>query len=281
MSNKEYLNLWLTQAFTKLIAQHTGLAIRERDQTVLSEKIFLRMKSIKLDFPEEYYELLETKSAESYQEWQNLVILLTNIESYFFRDKGQLNLLQHRLLPEIIKRCAESKTIRICSAGCSSGEEPYSLAILLKEMIPNLKQWNISILGIDLNKVALEKAKKGIYTAWSFRSVDAEIKQRYFQFTSNQYELDPEIKQMVKFQPFNLVKEPFPHPACELRDMDLIVCRNVFIYFEESAITHVLGKFYHALQPSGYLLTGHAELYGRNLSEFQTKVFPESLVYQR
>jgi len=281
VSSQEYLNLWLTQAFTKLIAQHTGLAIRERDQTVLSEKIFLRMKSLKLDFPEEYYELLESKSPKSHQEWQDLVIFLTNIESYFFRDKGQLNLLQYRLLPEIIKRQAKTKTIRICSAGCSTGEEPYSLAILLKEMIPNLEQWNLKILGVDINQQALEKAKKGIYTAWSFRNVDAAIKQRYFQFTNNQYYLDQQIKQMVKFQIFNLVKEPFPHPACELRDMDLIVCRNVFIYFEEAAIINVLGKFYHALQPSGYLLTGHAELYGRNLSGFQTKVFPESLVYQR
>ncbi|MEW6493374.1 MAG: protein-glutamate O-methyltransferase CheR [Cyanobacteriota bacterium] len=281
MSNIESLSEGLKQAFIRLITKHTGLEIRERDRATLSEKIALRMKALKLDFPELYYQFLETTTPESHQEWQKLVILITNIESYFFRDKELFSLLRNHLIPELIERKRTNKTIRICSAGCSSGEEPYSLAILLKELIPDIEQWNVMILGIDINTVALQKAQSGIYTPWSFRQVEEEIKQRYFQGVNNQYHLDPFIKQMVKFQPINLVKDSYPRSNSELREIDLILCRNVFIYFESSAIAKVLGKFYHVLQPLGYLITGHAELYSQNLSQFQTKVFPEALVYQR
>jgi chemotaxis protein methyltransferase CheR len=281
VSNPPSLSEGLKQAFIRLIAKHTGLEIRERDKAALSEKIFLRMKALKLDIPEAYYQLLTTLSPESHQEWRNLVILLTNIESFFFRDKDQFALLRDRILPELIQRKQNHKTIRICSAGCSSGEEPYSLAILLKELVPDLEQWNLTILGIDINQEALEKAKAGIYRPWSFRRVDTGIVQRYFSLKNNSYHLNPAIKQMVKFQTLNLVKEPFSNNNFNLQELDLIICRNVFIYFEPSAIEKVLDKFYNALQPLGYLITGHAELYGQDLSQFQTKVFPESVVYQR
>jgi len=281
VSNTDYLSVGIKQAFIRLITKHTGLEIRERDQVTLSEKIFLRMKALQLSFPEDYYQLLESPTFDSHQEWQKLVVLITNLESYFFRDKEQLNMLRNHLLPELINRKKNNKTIRLCSAGCSTGEEPYSLAILLKELLPDLEEWNLLILGIDINQEALQKAKEGIYRPWSFRNTSAAIKQRYFQVINNQYHLAPQIKQMLTFQSLNLVKEPFPQPNSELRDFDLILCRNVFIYFEASAIAKVLDKFYHALQPLGYLITGHAELYGQKLSQFQTKVFPESLVYQR
>lgn len=281
MLNPQILSEDLRQAFIRLITKHTGLQIRERDKAALIEKILLRMKVLKLDIPETYYQLLSSSSPESRLEWKNLVILLTNIESYFFRDTEQFTLLRDRILPELIKRKQNTKTIRLCSAGCSSGEEPYSLAILLKELLPNLEEWNLVVLGIDINQDALQKAKTGIYRPWSFRRVDLEMVQRYFRLTNNQYHIDSSIKQMVNFQNLNLVKQFIPQSNSELGELDLIVCRNVFIYFEPAAIAHVLNQFYEALTPLGYLITGHSELYGQNLSLFQTKVFPESVVYQR
>lgn len=281
MSNQRFLSEDLKQAFIRLIAKHTGLEIRERDKPALSEKIALRMKALKFNIPEIYYQLLNSSTPESRQEWERLAILLTNIESYFFRDKDQFALLRDRILPELIQRKQDRKTIRICSAGCSSGEEPYSLAIMLKELLPELEEWNLTILGIDINQEALEKAKKGIYRPWSFRRVDREIVQRYFQLKNDEYYLDASIKQMVAFKTLNLVNEGFPIRNSELSEFDLILCRNVFIYFDSPAIEQVLNKFYNALQPFGYLITGHAELYGQNLSQFQTKIFPESVVYQR
>ncbi len=281
MSKTEFLSAELRQTFVQLIAQQTGLEMRQRDQSALNEKIYLRMKALKIDLPETYYQLLKNQTRDSHKEWQNLVEDLTNNESYFFRDQEQFNLLRNHILPELITRNENNKTLRICSAGCSSGEEPYSLAILLTELIPNLEQWNLIIFGIDINQVALQKAKTGIYSPWSFRRVDEEIKRRYFRLSNNQYYINQKIKQMISFLTLNLVNDQFPLPNSELRELDLIICRNVFIYFEAPAIAKVLDKFYQALQPFGYLITGHTELYNQNLSNFQTKVFPESLIYQR
>jgi chemotaxis protein methyltransferase CheR len=275
------LNAELQQYFIRLIAEQTGLEIKAHDRASLSTKLLLRMRALKLSSPELYYQLLDAKTMESYQEWQNLIALLTNPESYFFRDQYQFNLLRNQIFPALIQRKQANKTIRICSAGCSTGEEPYSLAILLQELIPDLEQWKLTILGVDINSVFLEKAKAGVYRSWSLRRLDPAIQQRYFRVVNDDYHIDPRIKQLLKFQTLNLVSDPFPQLSSEMREMDLILCRNVFIYFEESAIAKVLDKFYHTLQPLGYLLTGHAELHAQNLSRFQTQVFPESLVYQR
>jgi chemotaxis protein methyltransferase CheR len=281
VTNTKSLSEELTQAFIELIAYQTGLDIRQREQTAFIEKISSRMKALKLSLPEHYYHFLESATIESLKEWRKLVVLLTNTDSYFFRDQGQFSVLRNHIFPEIIKRKQLNKTIRICSAGCSTGEEPYSLAILLREIIPNIEEWKIMIFGLDINQAALNKAQTGIYTSWSFRNSPAEIIQRYFLLINDHYLIDREIKQMVKFINFNLVKDPLPQFSFQLRDLDLIICRNVFIYFDVAAIAKVLDKFYHTLQPLGYLLTGHTELSSQNLNNFQTKVFPESLIYQR
>lgn len=281
VSPTEPLSAERREAFVRLIAKHTGIEIRARDQMSLSTKIFSRMKVLELDSSIAYYQLLDSSTADSHQEWLDLVTLLTNGESYFFRDTEQFSLLRNQILPELIQRNQDHKTLRICSAGCSSGEEPYSIAILLKELIPDLEQWNILILGVDIDQTAIEKAKKAIYTPWSFRSVDPNVKQQYFQLIHDRYRLNQSIKEMVQLQTLNLIKDEFPQQDSELRDMDLIICRNVFIYFERLAIAKVISKFYHTLKPLGYLLTGHAELSSQNLNLFQIKVFPESLIYQR
>jgi len=279
--SKPELSISQKEDFIRLIAQHTGLKTREQDQDAFTEKILLRMKDLKLTSAADYYQLLANNSLASEQEWDKLFFLLTNTESYFFRDQGQFDLLRNHVVPEIIERQKPTKTIRICSAGCSTGEEPYSLAILLKELIGEIAQWNINIFGIDINQEALKKAKTGIYSAWSFRSVNEAIQRRYFRAINNQYHLLPEIKQMVKFHQVNLFKDALPQPNLDLINFDLIICRNVFIYFEAKAVGNVINKFYQSLQPLGYLLTGHAELYGQNLSKYQVKIFPDSIIYQR
>ncbi|AOY82420.1 tetratricopeptide repeat protein [Moorena producens JHB] len=281
MSNTESLSVELKQAFLRLIAQQTGLVIKEADQDNLIETILVRIKFLKFGSPESYYQLLKSSTIESNQEWQNLVRFLTNNETYFWRDKGQFNTLKNYIIPKIIQQQNNHKTIRICSAGCSTGEEPYSLAILLHKLLPDLERWKVTIFGIDINQDALKTAKKGIYSSWSFRSLNPDRKSDYFRIINNYYHIDNCIKKMVTFKTVNLIKDSFKKQNSELKDLDLILCRNVFIYFEYSAKAKVLDKFYHSLKPLGYLITGHGELYGHNLSKFQTKVFPESLVYQR
>lgn len=272
------LNSELSQSFTELIAENVGLATQSLDRRAINEKLFLRINALGLA-PDSYYRLLKAATPESHQEWQQLISLLTNNETYFFRDKEQLNSLRSRILPELIER-KQNKTLRICSAGCSTGEEPYSLAILLQELLPNVHQWQILLLGIDIDEAALQRARQGVYTAWSFRGVDEQVKQRYFQQVGNQYHLASEIKRMVKFKTVNLVKDPFPQPNSDLRDMDLLICRNVFIYFDSITIGKILEKIYSTLHPQGYFVTGHTEL-NRQTSRFQKQAFPESIVYRR
>ena len=291
------MNEALIQRFIQLISINTGLHIREQDQEALAKKIWARLKFLRLSRPEDYYQLLAGNSQESNSlgdtlrelEWRELTRLLTTGESYFFRDKGQLNLLKNKIIPQLIEaknsaintKKGEKRTLRIWSAGCSTGEEPYSLAIIIREILTDWEDWNILILGTDINPKAIEKAKQGIYSPWSFRLVDHQLQTQYFHQRQTDWELDQKIRQMVTLRYGNLVKDSYPNSASDIYNMDLIICRNVFVYFEPQAIGLVVNKFYNTLVPGGYLLTGHTELYNQNLGGFQVKVFPESVLYQR
>ena len=279
----------LLERFIQLINSHAGLQNRAQDRKALSQKLSARMKSLKLSQPEEYYQILKGDTDQSHHEWRQLMLLLTTNETYFFRDKGQFSLLRDRLLPQLIaKKRQEQRAIgkpkpslRLWSAGSSTGEEPYSLGIIIKELIPDWQNWDIFILGTDINIDALERAKQGIFSSWSFRMVDPAIQRQYFQPWKGEWKLDETIRRMVTLQQGNLVKDIYPNPASTIHSMDLIICRNVFVYFDERSISIVLQKFANTLTSVGYLITGHAELYGQELSLFKSTVFPESIVYQR
>jgi chemotaxis protein methyltransferase CheR len=275
------------QLFVQLIAAHTGLQIRPQDRSALSQKILNRMNAVKIAFPDKYYQMLAAPSPESQREWREIALLLTTNESYFMRDKGQFSLLEKVIFPELIQhkrklheRLGIQPTLRIWSAGCSTGEEPYSLVILLKQLIPDWDKWKILVLGTDINQKAIEKAQRGIYSPWSFRLVDPEVQRRYFDRRKTEWEIDCKLRQFVSFSHVNLVTDNFPKINTDLHNMDLILCRNVFVYFENQYISQVLKKFAKTLRPGGYLMTGHAEVHSHRMNEFQPKVFPESVVYQ-
>ncbi|MGL4375255.1 MAG: CheR family methyltransferase, partial [Microcoleaceae cyanobacterium] len=160
------MNEILLEKFIHLISQYTGLQIRPQDRKNFSQKLGVRMKSLKISYPEKYYELLDYPSPESQKEWRELILHLTVTESYFWRDKGQLEILHNIILPELIetKKIACQtlgipKSLRLWSAGCSTGEEPYSLAMLVKELLPDWQEWNLLILGTDINEEVMEKAR--------------------------------------------------------------------------------------------------------------------------
>lgn len=274
----------------RLITTTLGLQLRNQDEVAIAHKLNARSQTLGLPSLTAYYTLLTaSESPRQQQEWRWLIESLTTTESYFFRDKGQFSLLRHQVLPELItqkrQQAAASLTVRpslrIWSAGCSSGEEAYSLAILLRELIPDFIHWNLTILGTDINPAVLEQARSGIYSNWSFRSLDPGIQQRYFHSHRDGWRIRPDIGAMVTFQSSNLVQDRYPDPIRQIENVDLIICRNVFIYLQAEAIAQVLQKFYAALAPDGYLLTGHTELQGVNLGNFQIRSFAESVIYQR
>jgi chemotaxis protein methyltransferase CheR len=295
----EYLSMdrVLIQKIVDEIAHHTGLCDRSLDRDKVWAKVVSRMTALNLSTPHDYYQLLTAATSEcslietwqSEREWQELIQLLTVTESYFFRDRGQCHLLKQVLLPNIIAKQRQiahqshrKPKLKIWSAGCSSGEEPYSIAILLKEILSDFSQWDISIIGTDINQNMLDVARRGRYSSWSFRRLDSQLQKRYFHLHGDRnWELDASIRHLVKFSYLNLVSDRFPNEFVGLNEIDLILCRNVFIYIESQIIPSIVHKFCQTLQAGGYLLVGHAELQGQALGTLQTRIFPQSVVYEK
>jgi len=270
----------LIQRFAQLISAQIGLQIRLQDYPVLSQKIVTRARELRYSHPQDYYNLLTGETSVSQNEWRQLIPLITTPESYFFRDRGQFKLLQTVIFPQLIARQKESKQLQIWSAGCSTGEEPYSLSLLLQQLIPNWEEWKILILGTDINELSLDKARQGIYSAWSFRQVDSEIISKSFIPWGGGWKINPKTRKSVKFMNFNLVQGE-PTDDSNFKNIDLIVCRNVFVYFEKHHISQAINKFYQVLKPEGYLITAHSELQGVENNPFKATIFPESVIYQR
>jgi len=271
----------LLQQFERLITAHTGLHVREQERALLQKSLIARLQSLKLADADEYFELLQSAGARSEAEWKHLSALITNQESYFFRDQGQFALLRHEILPALIERNQKHRSLRLWSAGCSTGQEIYSLAILVDLLLPFRTDWNIFILGTDLSEAALEKARRGLYSSWSFRAMEPELQQRYFKRRQHEYEMDKRIRDSVVFRHGNLLHDRFPSAESGIHDIDLIVCRNVFIYFKREAVATVLTKFNQTLREQGYLLTGHAELHDTPLADLRPRTFPQTIIYQR
>lgn len=209
----------------------------------------------------------------------NVKVPVINGETFFFRDHGQFDLLRLRLLPELIERRRSAKTLRLWSAGCASGEEVYSLAMLVDMLLPERDDWNIFILGSDFDETALEKARHGRYRQWSFRLMQPALIQRYFQQQGDEWILDKRICRMVTFRAGDLIGDSIP--ADESGSMDLILCRNVFIYFDAEDVSAVADKLVSALSEGGYLMTAHTELIGHRMRNMQSRLFAEGVVHQR
>ncbi|PKL16271.1 MAG: hypothetical protein CVV49_17085 [Spirochaetae bacterium HGW-Spirochaetae-5] len=271
----------LLEVFKKLITINTGLSICFDDRESFSKTLIARMKNQSIEYPENYLSFLESKTEESRQEWKTLVIAITNGESYFFRDRGHFFLLRNTILPELIKKREKEHSLRIWSAGCSTGEEPYSIAILLDMLLPDADKWDIIIYGTDINENSLAKASKGIYSDWSFRMTGRDIKDKYFKKNRDGQEIIPAIKKMVRFQYGNLSEEEHLSAEPDQKNTDLIICRNVFIYFDKKAVSSVLTRFENTLNTGGYLITGHAELFGHKLKSMQQMIFPDAVIYKK
>jgi chemotaxis protein methyltransferase CheR len=186
------------------------------------------------------------------------------------------------VLPQIIERRHPLRTLRIWSAGCASGEEPYSIAILLRELLPDVDEWAITILATDLNTEALARARKATYGNWAFREEQAkQLRPRYFDKQNGRYRLIPEVQRMVTFNQLNLAEPVYPDYATNTTFMDLILCRNVTIYFAEATTRRIVARFYDALIHDGWLVVGHSEHSLVTYRRFQMHNFPGAILYQR
>lgn len=272
-------NTALLDELMQLAAQRIGLHVSGNAHGRFVGMLRERAAHLGYASLKDYRAFLDDKQASG--EWEEIARAFTTGETFFFRDHGQFDLLRLRLLPELLAQHHHDKTLRLWSAGCASGEEAYSLAMLVDMLLPLPQHggWDILILGTDIDSDAIAKARRGRYGKWSFRMVSPELQRRYFHSEDNEWVLDERIHRMVTFRVANLVSEPFPDSG--LHDMDLILCRNVFIYFDSAAVSAVAAKFAATLREGGYLLTAHTELIGYPVRELEPRLFAEGVVYRR
>ena len=214
---------------------------------------------------------------------QTLASHLTIGETYFFREKQTFEVLAHRVLPGLIhSRRGREQRLRLWSAGCCTGEEAYSLAILLRQLIPDLADWQVTILATDINPHFLRKAVVGSYGEWSFRDAPAGFKEVYFHRNKDgRYVVVPEIKAMVTFEHLNLVEDVYPSLATDTNAMDLIFCRNVLMYFTPAQTRKAIGRLHHTLLDGGWLAVSPSEASQALFPQFATRNFPGVILYQK
>jgi chemotaxis protein methyltransferase CheR len=214
---------------------------------------------------------------------QVLASHLTIGETYFFREKKTLDVFASRILPELIQaRRGLDPRLRLWSAGCCSGEEPYSLAILLHQLLPDIADWYVTIMATDINPRFLQKAVAGTYGEWSFRDTPSGFKEHYFtRGEGGRYAILPEIKRLVTFEHLNLVEDVYPSLATDTNAMDVIFCRNVLMYFTPPQAQKVIGKLHSALLEGGHLAVSPSEASQALFPQFVTLNFPGVIVYQK
>lgn len=220
-----------------------------------------------------YLELVQTSTAA----FHDLVAEFTVGETYFFREPSQLDFIQREVLPEIARRAGPGEAMRIWSAGCASGEEAYTLAILLDEAGFAARS---RIIASDISRPALARAKAAVYGSWSLRGVDAATTRKHFHAAHGRYALDERIRERVGFMPMNLAADDYPAPAgpwC----MDLILCRNVLIYFDREAVKRAAERLFATLAPGGWLILGPSDPPLAMHAPFETVVSPHGVFYRR
>jgi len=263
--------------FKKLIYEKVGIHFEERKITFLKRRIFERMKLLGYDKPIDYYRFLRFSDKEGI-ELQNLINLLTTNETYFFREFYQLESFGEVLLPEVEeKRIKEGyRKIKIWSAGCSSGEEPYTLAIIVREILDKINVWDIEIIATDIDENVLKKAREAVYDKRAVKDVPTSYLDKYFIKLGNKYKVKEEIKKMVTFDKVNLFDTS---SMLGKKNFDFIFCRNVLIYFDDDSRKKVVNLFYNSLNKNGFIFLGHSESISRITTAFKMRKENDTIIY--
>ena len=240
------------EKFRELIYNEMGIYMRDNKKMLISNRLRKRLLALKIKSYEDYYHFLITGKNRK-EELQYFYDAISTNETYFFREDHHYELLKKTLLPE---RMSRKKNLKIWSAGCSTGEEPYSLCMVLLESAGSLWKGEISIIATDINSDVIQRAKNGIYSGRSFRVMPEKLLSKDFTTLGNgQYQIREDIRNMVHFKLHNLLRDD--PPGC---GFDFIFCRNVMIYFDKPTQKRLVdGSFARALLNDGYLFIGHSE----------------------
>jgi chemotaxis protein methyltransferase CheR len=248
------LTLFEFQELQRIFNDAAGLSFDDSALPLFQRRLASRLPLHDLTSYRDYARLLQF-GAQAELERNAALDLLTAGETYFFRHKEQLTLLTEKILPALAEQNAGTRRLGIWSAGCSSGEEVYTAAILVHES-RLFEGWNVRIIGHDLSHERIEHARQGCYFQGAFRSTDERIKRTYFEETGRIWQVHEEIRRLCQFAPHNLLGKS--HESFMGR-VDLILCRNVLIYLDERSRARVIENLYERLVPGGFLLLGHSE----------------------
>ena len=259
-----------------------GLHFSNRNRNELHQKMAAAMNDFDFEDVGEFIEWL-LSSSPTQKQIEILASHLTVGETYFFREKRAFEILEQSILPGLMDaRRRTEKRLRFWSAGCSTGEEPYSIAILLDQLIPDLRDWNITILATDINTAALRKADEGIYSDWSFRDAPLFFKDKYFEkVNGNRYLLLSDIRKMVTFSNLNLSEDVYPALQNNTNAMDVIFCRNVLMYFSPEHVKRAAERFYRSLVDNGWLIVSPVETSQIHYAQFATVRLQDSTFYKK
>jgi chemotaxis protein methyltransferase CheR len=272
--------LW--QRVSEFIAQHTGLDFRDERRSDLQRGLAAAATEFGLDDAAGCAEWLLSASPTRPQ-WNIVASHLTIGETYFFRERKVFDALAEHVLPELIsRRRGREQRLRLWSAACSTGEEPYSLAILVRQLLPDWQDWTVTILATDINERFLQRAVAGIYGEWSFRESPAGFKERYFTAAPNgRFAIAPEIRSCVSFAHQNLAQDCLLSPMGDVHGMDIIFCRNVLIYFTASHARKLAENLHRALADGGWLAVSPSECSQTLFSSFAAVNFPGAILYRK
>jgi len=272
----------LRERLRRLVRERLGVVVGQARDPQLDAAIASAVVSLALSGPEELARRLAAGGEAARVAADALAPSLTINETHFFRNLPQLDALRGHVLPRLLSERAERRSLSVWSAACSSGEEPYTVAILLDQLLSGRESWALDILGTDLDRDVLARARAGRYRKWSFRGVPDAVRERWFTAEpgGKEWQIEPSLATRVRFAQNNLIENAPPRSVSGGK-FDLILCRNVLIYFDDETVGRVLERLHQALSPGGWLVVGHAEPGHRAFSAFETQSFKGTVLYRR
>ncbi|CCH49532.1 CheR family methyltransferase [Pseudodesulfovibrio piezophilus] len=262
------------------IYEKSGIFVDSKRKYLFESRFSKRLNELGLAHFSDYINYLKYDLKKN-QELSKLYEMVTTNETSFCRDMKQLEAFQDKVLKEVLdaQRAKGRLELNIWSAGCSSGEEPYTLSILLHEALRmELAKWKIKITAVDLSPPMIERAKKGVYGEYAFKTTPDAIKQRYFTKDPEGWKVKPTVARLISFQQMNLND---PASLKRVPRSHIVFCRNVIIYFDQDMKQRVVSAFYDNLQPEGYLMLGHSETLHTVSKSFKPVYHPGTIAYKK
>lgn len=273
ITDQEFANL------RDFIYEQCGIHIADNRKYLLENRLGNRLKKLNLRNFDEYYNYLRYDAGRD-RELRKLFEVITTNETSFYRNPPQLDVFKNQVMSDVLADCRKKgRKLRIWSAGCSTGEEPYTISMILHELLKSeIPQWDIRITANDLSERVLESARRGIYNDYTLRTTPPEIAQRYFSMNNGTNTISPEVKKLVSFGQINLKDRS---QLKRIERSQIVFCRNVIIYFDDEMKKQVINAFYDNLLPGGYLIIGHSESLHNITRAFTPIHYPGAIIYKK